>query len=56
MIFAVESDSLVLLVIVPQPEDGQSTHLEAAYLQPPFQHQAVHNGPGKALSADVGAP
>lgn len=48
-------DSLALFVLLPQPEDGPGSCLEAAYLQPSFQHQAVHNGPGKALFANVGA-
>lgn len=47
---------LTLLVSFSQPEDGQSTCMETANLQPLVQHQAVHNGPGEALSADVGAP
>lgn len=39
-----------------QPKDDQSTCVEASNLQSPLQHQAVHNWPGKALPADVGAP
>ena len=39
-----------------QPEDDPGLCVEAANLQPPVQHQAVHHRPGEALPADVGAP